>query len=153
MKFNKIILALLVVFILTAGISIISAQEVTVGGISFDVPGNYSINKTTDDSCIMKNNASDNYTLSVLLSESSDLALEKSSRMNSGFTFLSDDNYTSVNGIDINQQNFKKNETYFSFYTLKVNNSSYMVMYSFPVEDNNLNNQGNPVTEIIDSIQ
>lgn len=149
---NKIILALLAVFILTAGTSVIFAEEVTVGGISFDVPGNYSVNKTTNNSCILKNNASDNYTISIVPSESSDFALEKNSRISSGFTFLSEENYTSTNDIDINQQNFIKNESYFSFYSFDVGNSSYSVSYIFPVHDN-VNNQTNPVNEIIESIQ
>ena len=152
MNFHKIILALLVVFILTAGTSIIFAEEVTVGNISFDVPGNYSINKTTNDSCILKGNNSDNYTISLVPSESSDYALEKNSRITSGFTLMSEENYTSTNDIDINQQNFIKNESYFSFYSFDVNNSSYMVIYTFPVHDD-ADNQTNPVNEIIESIQ
>ena len=49
MSFKKLILALLVVFILTAGTSIIFAEQVKVSDISFEVPGNYSVDKTTDD--------------------------------------------------------------------------------------------------------
>ena len=152
MKFNKIILALLVVFILTSGTSIIFAEQVELSDISFDIPGNYSINKTTDDACILKCNNADNYTISLIQAESSDTILEKNSRMSSGFTFLSEENYTSTNGLDINQQNFMKNESYFSFYSFDVKNSTYMVIYTFPVHDE-LDNATNPVNEIIESIQ
>ena len=152
MNFNKIILALLVVFVLTSSTSIIFAEEVKVSDVSFDIPGNYSINKTTDDSCILKYDGSDNYTISVIQVESSNPILEKNSRLSSGFTFLSEENYTSENGLDINHQNFKKNESYFSFYTFDEGNSSYMMIYTFPVHDN-LDNRTNPVNEIIESIQ
>ena len=152
MKFNKIILALLVVFILTSGTSIIFAEQFELSDVSFDIPGNYSINKTTDEACILKSDNANNYTISVIQAESSDVILEKNSRMSSGFKFLSEENYTSSNGIDINQQNFMKNESYFSFYSFEVNNSTYMVIYTFPVHDE-LNNATNPVNEIIESIQ
>ena len=152
MRFSKIILALLVVFILTSGTSIIFAEQVELSDISFDIPGNYSINKTTDDACILKCNNADNYTISLIQAESSDTILEKNSRMSSGFTFLSEENYTSTNGLDINQQNFMKNESYFSFYSFDVKNSTYMVIYTFPVHDE-LDNATNPVNEIIESIQ
>ena len=149
---NKIILALLAVFILAAGTSIIFAEEITVGDISFDVPGNYSVNKTTSDACVLKSNVSDNYTISIVASESSNTDLEKNSRKASGFTLLSEENYTSTNDLNITQQNFLKNETYFSFYSFDAGNSSYVVSYIFPVHDN-VNNQTNPVDEIIESIQ
>ena len=152
MKFNKIILALLVVFILTSGTSIIFAEQFELSDVSFDIPGNYSINKTTDEACILKSDNADNYTISMIQVNSSDAILEKNSRMSSGFTFLSEENYTSSNGIDINQQNFMKNESYFSFYSFEVKNSTYMVIYTFPVHDE-LNNATNPVNEIIESIQ
>ena len=152
MKFNKIILALLVVFILTSSTSIIFAEQFELSDVSFDIPGNYSINKTTDEACILKSDNANNYTISVIQAESSDVILEKNSRMSSGFKFLSEENYTSSNGIDINQQNFMKNESYFSFYSFEVNNSTYMVIYTFPVHDE-LNNATNPVNEIIESIQ
>ena len=152
MRFSKIILALLVVFILTSGTSIIFAEQVELSDISFDIPGNYSINKTTDEACILKCNNADNYTISLIQAESSDTILEKNSRMSSGFTFLSEENYTSTNGLDINQQNFMKNESYFSFYSFDVKNSTYMVIYTFPVHDE-LDNATNPVNEIIESIQ
>lgn len=149
---NKIILALLAVFILLAGTSIIFAEQITVGDMSFDVPGNYTVNKTTDDACVLKSNNSDNYTISIVASESSDTVLEKNSRKSSGFTLLSEENYTSTNDLNITQQNFIKNETYFSFYSFEVGNSSYVVSYILPVHDN-AENQTNPVDEIIESIQ
>ena len=153
MNFNKIMLALLAVFILTAGTSIIFAEEVKVSDISFEVPGNYSIDKTTDELCVLKNNLSDNYTISFILSESSEPTIEKHSRQASGFTLLSEENYTSTNNISVNQQNFMKNESYFSFYTFDVGSSSYLVIYTFPVHDDDLSDQVNPVNDIIDSIQ
>ena len=153
MSFKKLILALLVVFILTAGTSIIFAEEVKVSDISFDVPGDYSVNKTADDSCILKNNLSDDYTISVILSESSDPIVEKHSRQASGFSFLSEENYTSSNNISVNQQNYVKNESYFSFYTFDVDGSSYLISYIFPVHDDELADHVSPVNDIIDSVQ
>ena len=152
MNFNKVILALLVVFILTAGTSIIFAEEVKVSGISFEVPGNYSVDKSTDELCVLKNNLSDDYAISVVLGESSDSTIEKHSRQASGFTLLSEENYTSTNNISVNQQNFMKNESYFSFYTFDVDSSYYMVIYTFPVHDDDLSDQVSPVNDIIDSI-
>lgn len=152
MNFNKIILALLVVFVLTSSTSIIFAEEVKVSDVSFDIPGNYSINKTTNESCILKYDGADNYTISIIQAQSSNPILEKNSRLSSGFTLLSEENYTSENGLDINQQNFMKNESYFSFYTFDKGNSSYMMIYTFPVHDNSDNGM-NPVNEIIESIQ
>ena len=152
MKFNKIILALLVVFILTSGTSIIFAEQFELSDVSFDIPGNYSINKTTDEACILKSDNADNYTISMIQVNSSDAILEKNSRMSSGFKFLSEEKNTSSNGIDINQQNFMKNESYFSFYSFEAKNLTYMVIYTFPVHDE-AGNATNPVNEIIESIQ
>ncbi|MDO5810806.1 hypothetical protein [uncultured Methanobrevibacter sp.] len=153
MNLNKWILGLLVVFILTAGTSVIFAEQVKVSDISFDVPGNYSVDKTTDDSCVLKNNLSSNYTISIVLTNSSDAIVEKHSRQASGFSFLSEENYTSANNLSVNQQNFVKNESYFSFYTFDVDSSSYMVIYTFPVHDDELSDHVSPVNDIIDSIQ
>lgn len=149
MNFKKIILALIVVGILTSTTAIIFAESVTVGGISFDVPGNYSINKTADDCCVLKNNGS---TISIVLMNSSNPQLERSSRMAANFTFLAEKNYTSSNGINVTQQDFMKNESYFAYYTFNVTNSSYLIIYSFPANDN-MNNAKNPVIGIIESIQ
>lgn len=153
MNFNKLFLGLLVVFILAAGTSIVFAEEVKVSDISFDVPGNYSVDKTSDDSCVLRNNLSSNYTISIVLAGSSDPIVEKHSRQASGFSFMSEENYTSANNLSINQQNFVKNESYFSFYTFDVGSSSYMVIYTFPVHDDELVDHVSPVNDIIDSIQ
>ena len=152
MKFNKLVLLLLVVFILTSSTSIIFAQEVKVSDISFDVPGNYSVNKTTDDSCLLKSNLGDNHTINVILSESSDSILEKNSRKTSGFDFLAEENYTSDNNISINKQDFIKNESFFSFYSFKFDNSSYLIIYTFPTVGELKNDSVNPVEELINSI-
>lgn len=151
MSFKKIGLLLLAVFILTSSTSIIFAEEVKVSDISFEVPGNYSINKTTDDLCLLKGN-NENYTISVILSEDSNPDIEKASRINSGFNFLAEENYTSDNNINVIQQNFIKNESFFSFYTFDVDNSSYMIIFTFPVDDELDATDSNPVNEIIDSI-
>ena len=55
--------------------------------------------------------------------------------------------------LRVNQQNFVKNESYFSFYTFDVDSSSYMVIYTFPVHDDELSDHVSPVNDIIDSIQ
>lgn len=148
MNYKKIILALIVVCILTSTTAIIFAESVSVCGITFDVPGNYSINKTTDDCCILKNNDS---TISIVLMNSSDSQLEKSSRIAVNFTYLAESNYTTSNGINVSQQDFMKNDSYFAYYSFNVTNSSYLIIYSFPAHDGG-NNDNNPVIEIIESI-
>lgn len=151
MNFKKIGLLLLAVFILTSSTSIIFAEEVKVSDISFEVPGNYSINKTTDDLCLLNGN-NENYTINVILSEDSNPEIEKASRINSGFSFLAEENYTSSNNLSVIQQNFIKNESFFSFYTFDVDNSSYLIIFTFPVDDELDATDSNPVNEIIDSI-
>lgn len=152
MSFKKFILVLLVVFVLTSSVSIVSAERVSVSGISFDVPDNYSVNKVSDDSCILKSNISDNYTISIVLSEDSNLNVTKNSRISAGFNFISEENFNSTNDISVYKQNFVRNESYSSFYTFDVDGSSYLIIYNFPVFDD-LDNQDNPVGAIIDSIQ
>ena len=96
---------------------------------------------------------SDKYTISVVVGESSNSTVDKNSRQVSGFSFLSEENYNSTNNISVNQQNFMKNESYFSFYSFDVGSSSCLVIYTFPVHDDELADHVSPVNDIIDSIQ
>ena len=100
----------------------------------------------------MKSNLGDNHTINVILSESSDSILEKNSRKTSGFDFLAEENYTSDNNISINKQDFIKNESFFSFYSFKFDNSSYLIIYTFPTVGDLKNDSVNPVEELINSI-
>lgn len=151
MNFNKLFFVLLIVFTLTISSSIVFAEELSISDVSFNVPQNYSVNKTGDDSYLF-NCADDNYTINFISVESGDSVVEKNSRITSGFTFLAEENYTSENNITVNQQDFIKNETFFSFYSFSVNNSSFLIIYSFPVVDDLEDNNSNPVLEIINSI-
>lgn len=151
MSFNRLSFILLIVFILTMSSSIIFAEELSISDISFDVPQNYSVNKTGENSYLF-NSSDGNYTINFVSVESGDSVVGKNSRITSGFTFLAEENYTSDNNISINQQDFIKNESFFSFYSFNVDNSSYLIIYTFPVVDEVEGNNFNPVLEIIDSI-
>ncbi|WP_458455492.1 hypothetical protein [Methanobrevibacter sp.] len=143
---------ILISLIFLLGVSIVCAEEFDLSGFSFEVPKGYSINFTSDNSTTLVQNNSSNYTVFIYTNDI-DYESAKISRQSAGFNFISEDNYTTENNITINQQNYVKNESYFSFYSFKINETSFLMGYVFPVDDNNTENENNPVESIIKSIK
>ena len=155
MKLNNIFLILLAVFIVTFTVSAIAAEDVTFSGHSFEIPKGYSVNTTSDSAVklVEKNNSA--YIIYISEDNNGDLNLSKVSRQSAGFNLLSESNFTSAKNVSVIQQNYVKNESYFSYYTFNISDDSFLVTYSFPVHDEKDvgNNKSNPVNTIIDSFQ
>lgn len=131
--------------------SAVSAKDVTVGDVSFEIPNGYSINSSLENSSTLKLDNNTNYTIFISVGDLSDGDVSKNSREIAGFKFLAEENYTSDNNISINQQNFMKNESYFSFYSFGHDGSEYLIIYTFPVNDD-VGSSENPVEVMINSI-
>ncbi len=142
----------LISLIFLFGASFVCAEEFDLAGFTFEVPEGYSINLTSDNSTTLVQNNSSNYTI-FIYADDMDNKSAKISRQSAGFNFISEDNYTAENNISINQQNYVKNESYFSFYSFKVNGTPLLIGYTFPVDDDNAKNETNPVESIIKSIK
>ena len=148
MKF-KYLVALIVVLFISCGMSF-AAESVELAGHSFDVPKDFSVNKTNDNATSLVFNNNTNYTIFISAGEVPDFETAKNSRAVAGFNFLADDNYTSENNVSVHQQNYIKNESYYSYYSFNLNGTSFLISYTFPVDDS-LNGEDNPVNEIIES--
>ena len=153
MSSSNVLLILLSVFILAFSLSAIAAEDVSVAGHSFDIPDGYSVNDTLDTSVKLVNGNNSNYTIFIAQVDESDSNLTIASREVSGFKFLAEENYTSQSDVEINQQNYVKNDTYFSYYSFDSNNESFVVIYSFPADGDFLEGQDNPVNTIIETFQ
>ena len=153
MKLNKIFLILLVVFMVTFTVSVVSAENVKFAGHSFEVPKGFSVNATSDSSVKLVEKNNPNYVIFISEDNNTDLNLSKASRQSVGFNLISESNFTSSKNIIVNQQNFAKNESYFSYYMFNVSGDSFLLTYSFPVHDEKDVGKENPVTTIIDSFQ
>lgn len=151
MKLNKslILLFILSVFICISGIS---ASDVDVSGNQFTVPDGYSVNTTLVNSTILVKDNDANYTIYISAGELSDFEIAKNSREISGFKFLAEDNYTSESNLTVNQQNFIKNESFYSFYSFSFNGADYLITYSFPVDDEFNGEEDNPVNVIVNGL-
>ncbi|WP_458453891.1 hypothetical protein [Methanobrevibacter sp.] len=152
MNLKRLIFVLLVVVILTSTTSIIFAQEVKLSDISFDVPANFTVKNTSDVSARLVREDSSDYAIFIFESDSDSNIAQRSNAV-TGFTFLDGGNYTSSNGIHVIQQNYIKNESYFSYYSFNVSDSHFLIGYSFPVHGDFIENEQNPVDAIIESIR
>lgn len=147
MKFRYF--ALILIFLL--GVSFVCATEFDLLGCSFEVPEGYYINSTSDTSVTLLRNNSSDYRIFVFADSAQDNKSDIFSRQSAGFIFISEDNFTSENGINITQQVYSKNESYYSYYSFKMNETSYVIGYAFPVDDDLENS--NPVESLINSIK
>lgn len=151
MKFRYFgIILMSLIFLFSA--SFVCAEEFDLSGFSFEVPEGYAINATSDNSTTLVNKNSSNYTI-FIYPDNMDAKSAKVSRQSAGFSFISEENYTNENNITINQQNYMKNESYFSFYSFKINETSFLIGYTFPIDDSNTGNASNPVESILKSIK
>ena len=140
------------VFVLLLSISAVCAENVTLENTVFEVPTGYSVNSTSDISVSFVRDNNTNYKIFISESNFSDSQMTKNSYSVSGFNFLAEENYVSDNNITVNQQNYMKNESYFSYYSFNYNGTDYMIGYSFPVHDDFVEGEDNPVNIIINSI-
>lgn len=142
---------ILSVLILISSIGAVFAQNVTLDDVVFEVPQNYTVKNLTDVSARMVRDDNANYTVFIFVSDSESNIAQNSNAI-SGFTFLDGNNYTASNNISVTQQNYMKNETYFSYYSFDVDGSHFLIGYSFPVEDKFVDDEENPANAIIESI-
>lgn len=150
MKLKYLVFSSIVLIFLFA-IPFSCSAEFDVADCKFEIPDGYSVNMTSDVSTTLIRNNNTEYSIFIIADNSTSDAV-KYSRQGAGFQFLSEDNYTSENGISLNQQNYFKNESYYSFYSFEVNGTSFLLGYTFPVEDDFVENENNPAEEIINSI-
>ena len=151
MKIKSVFLVFCI-FILVFSMASVFSASVKVAGNDFEVPQGYSINKTSDISAKLVRNNNTNYTIFISENNFTDSNATINTREVSGFKFLAEENYRSDNGIQVNQQNYVKNESYYSFYSFEVKGISYQIGYSFPSYDEFSEGEVNPVTGIINSI-
>lgn len=149
MKLNYFFI-LIALLIFASGISFAS-DGFTVADYTFEAPNGYLVNQTNDNlSSLVRENNTD-YTIFVSAGEIPDFETAKNSREIAGFKFIGENNYTSENNLTINQQNYMKNESYFSFYSFDINGTSFLIGYTLPVHDD-VDDDDNPVDVIIESV-
>jgi hypothetical protein len=152
MNFKNVFL-ILCISILLFSLSSVFAESFDLQGNTFEVPQGYSINKTSDLSTKMVKNNNTNYTVFVSVNNFTDSNASINSRQVSGFRFLAEENFVSENNIPVTQQNYIKNESYYSYYSFDINGAGYLIGYSFPVHDDDLGDKdSNPALKIIESI-
>ena len=147
----KYVAILIVLLILTCGISFASS-EFTVGNHTFDVPKGYDVKEINDDSSTLTLKNNTNYTIFINAGDVVDFDTAKHSRQVAGFNLMGEDNFTTENNISVFQQNFMKNESYFSFYSFEIDGIPFEIGYSFPVDDDSLDSEDNPVNVIVESV-
>lgn len=141
------------VFVFLLALPSAFSADFSVGGYNFQVPEGYSVNMTSDNSTTLVCDNNSDYSIFITLDEAPDAEVTKMSRQNAGFKFLSEEDFVSNSDVVINQQNFIKNESYYSFYSCDVNGTSFLVGYTFPVHDDFAEGEDNPAILIIDSIE
>lgn len=151
MKIKSVFLVFCI-FILVFSMASVFSANVKVAGFDFEVPQGYSINKSSDISAKLVRNNNTNYTIFISENNFTDSNATINTREVSGFKFLAEENYRSDNGIQVNQQNYVKNESYYSFYSFEINGTGYQIGYSFPSYDDFQESEVNPVTGIINSV-
>ena len=147
----KNIFIFLSLFILISGIGAVFGENVTLGDVEFEAPQNYTVKNVTDVSARLMRDDNANYTVFIFLSDSDSNIAQKSNAI-AGFTFLDGNNFTTSNNISVTQQNYMKNETYFSYYSFDAGDGHFLICYSFPVEDSFVDDEANPAVAIIESI-
>ncbi len=148
----KNIFVILTILILIFSASAVFAESFSLKNTTFEVPQGYSINKTGDLSVRLVNNNDTESTIFVSVTNFTDTNASISSRQVSGFKFLAEENFFTDNNVSVNQQNYMKNETYYSYYSFEVNGTGYQIGYIFPVHGDSVQGDGNPVMKIIESI-
>lgn len=147
MKFKSIFLVgvlLLAIF----NVSAIYAEDTVVfGKSSFSIPDGYTIMEK-ENQMVMYN---DDYVMSIYEGSIKDPANAKDARINSGYNFVDEKNYT-LEDIQINQQNYNSVGYNCLFYTFKKNDKNYII--SLVVDENKPipADDVNPVIGIIQSL-
>lgn len=147
----KNILIIISLFIFVFGISAVAGENVTVEGNVFQVPQGYVVKNSTDYSAVFVKENNSNYTIFIVPGNFSDFENAKQGREVSGFKFISDEVFLSENNISVTKQNYMKNESYHSFYYFELDNSTYMIGYAFPVNDDS-KDQSDPVSQIMNKL-
>lgn len=148
MKAKSIFLVLLITLTLFS-ITAISAEDATVGDSTFTVPDGYTINETDGNTVTLIGN--DNTAIAIYSGDIKSIEDARQSRLDAGFTLSGEQTYD-ANGIQINQQNYKKDGFNSCVYTFKKNDKDYIISFNLVEGQDIPSNEDNPVTGIINSL-
>lgn len=147
MRFKSAII--LGLFLLTlCCISATYADTFVVGNSTFSLPDGYSLSERGNQ--IVLSNGE--YVMTMYEGPIISTSEAKVARINKGYTFIGERNYTH-NGAKINQQNYYKEGVNSCVYTFKKNGQTYIITLNLYEDQIIPEYEANPVTQIIDTLE
>ena len=149
---RKITIFTLAMLILACSITAIAAEEVSIGDFSFEIPDDYKINQSTDEQVALE--ADDKHAIVILISDKlADSDDTVKSLEGEGYKFLGEETYD-AEGYEIHQQNFEKDGLTTYSYNFELGDGTYCIItLTMPSSEAALENEDNPVTEILESFK
>lgn len=149
MKIKAILIGLLIMLSLIST-SAIYAEDATVSDSTFTIPEGFTVNETQDKMVVLTND--ENTAIVVLQGEESDTDQAKATLEEKGYTFVGEETYD-ASGVSITQQNYNKDGINSCLYVFTKNDKHYAITLNLPENQEIPENENNPVTGIVSSIE
>jgi len=151
MKFDKLIVTLIVIGILSCGFTAVFAEYGQLNdGTQFTVPDNYSI-FTNENGTIGLITEDKQSTIAIMTRNPISAKEAKEAHSSNGYEFKSETT-KNINGVEITEQIHKKNRLYFYDYFFKVNGKNIVVSLIDRSNNWNIEDSSNPINVIITSL-
>jgi hypothetical protein len=148
MKFNKLLITLLIVGMLSCCLTAVFAEEGTLpDGTTVSIPDGFSVLET--DTGLFTLVTEDQKSVIGIQNQEiiTDLEKAKQAQIENGATFVSDQS-VDIAGIEVAEQKFTKQGLNMAGYLFTINDTQYVITYTTP-DETDINDESNPVREII----
>lgn len=151
MRLNIKALAIISLLLVAASMTVVFAQDATVGTSTFEVPDGYNVNGTFDKMALL----TDGKSVIIVVEGAGNVSTGKQNLESKGYSLIGENTYAfdDKSGITIHQQNYNKDQYNSCLYIFKKNNKDYVITYTLPEGTSIPSNEDNPVTTIIDTLE
>ncbi|MDO5831251.1 hypothetical protein [Methanobrevibacter sp.] len=149
---NKSILMILALLILACSITAVAAESASVGDYTFEIPEGYAVNETAGNQCVLTQD--DNHVIVVIIADSISNSDDVIKNLEAkGYKFIGENTYN-ADGYDVHQQNYEMNDLTVYSYNFELNDGKYCIItYTIPSSEQVGENEDNPITGILNSIE
>lgn len=150
MKFNKIFLVAMAIFVVLA-MGIVVAENVSIGDHDFTIPDGFTVLNSTDEMVLLTKD--NDHVIGVIIPEAVKNSEDAKAYLEAqGYKFLAEEKYT-ADGKEVQQQNFEKDGFTVMAYVIPAGSDQCIVTYTIPSTETPPEGADNPVTTILNSIR
>ncbi|RAP47764.1 MAG: hypothetical protein BZ135_01410 [Methanosphaera sp. rholeuAM6] len=151
MKFNKIVVTLLILGMLSCGFTAVFAEQGTLAdGTAVEIPEGYSLLDTGSGLFTLSTDDQESIILVMYENVTTDTEKAKESQVSDGAEFISEQT-VQINGVDVIEQKFSKDGYSLGAYIFTYNDVNYVVTFTTK-GDVDASDAASPINVVITSL-